>query len=42
MKSDPKAYYEPPRVVVVKVKSEGVICASGGLKNYEREDYELW
>lgn len=42
MESDQKAFYEPPRVEVVKVKSEGVICASGGLTNYEREDYELW
>lgn len=37
-----KLLYVPPVTKTLELGSEGIICASGGLTNYEREDYELW
>ena len=42
MEMDNKEIYEAPAVWTVEVEAEGVVCASGGLTNYEREEYELW
>ena len=30
MKSDKKTFYTPPRVEVVEVKNEGILCGSDG------------
>ena len=34
--------YVPPMTEVVEVKPEGIVCASGGFTNYDKEDYEVW
>ena len=42
MEAKNKGIYEAPAMNVVELKTEGGVCATGGLKNYEREDYEIW
>ena len=37
-----KETYEAPAMMVVELKTEGIVCQSGGLRNYQREDYEEW
>ena len=37
-----KKTYEAPAMMVVELKTEGIVCQSGGLRNYQREDYEEW
>ena len=37
-----KELYETPAMMVVELKTEGIVCQSGGLRNYQREDYEEW
>ena len=37
-----KETYETPAMMVVELKTEGIVCQSGGLRNYQREDYEEW
>jgi len=37
-----KESYEAPAVWTVEVETEGVVCASGGLTDYELEFYEIW
>ena len=34
--------YEAPAVTVVEVLSEGVLCASGQLENWEKGDEFTW
>ena len=42
MEEKNRLIYDPPAVWIVEVEAEGVVCASGGLTNYDKEDYELW
>lgn len=37
-----KESYEAPAVWTEEVEAEGVICASGGLTDYYRDDYTIW
>lgn len=37
-----KETYETPAMMVVELKTEGIVCQSGGLRNYDRQDYEEW
>jgi len=37
-----KDYYESPVTEVVELHYEGIVCQSGGLRNYDRQDYEEW
>jgi hypothetical protein len=34
METKHKEFYDAPSVIIVEVKQEGVICASGGLQDY--------
>lgn len=40
--TEAKSVYEAPATAVVEVKTEGIVCLSGGLQNYNREDEEDW
>ena len=42
METKNKKTYEAPAMMVVELKTEGIVCQSGGLRNYQREDYEEW
>ena len=42
MEESQKHPYVPPVVEVVDVKFEGVICASGGLGDYNKQDPREW
>ena len=42
MEAKNKETYEAPTMLVVEVKTEGIVCQSGGLRNYNREDSEEW
>lgn len=37
-----KELYESPETKVVELHYEGIVCQSGGLRNYDRKDYEEW
>lgn len=37
-----KETYETPAMMVVELKTEGIVCQSGGLRNYDRQEYEEW
>ena len=37
-----KGHYESPVTEVVELHYEGIVCQSGGLRNYNREDEEDW
>ena len=37
-----KEVYEAPAMLVVEAKTEGIVCASGGLNNYDRQSGEDW
>ena len=37
-----KAPYVAPETEAVEVRSEGVICGSGGTENYTRQEEEDW
>lgn len=39
MKSKEKKYYETPSTTVVEVKTEGVICQSANLEDYNWNEY---
>ena len=40
METNNKSLYETPLTNVVEVNAEGVICASGGMQNYNWNEYE--
>lgn len=40
METKNKETYEAPAMMVVEVKIEGVICESGGLQDYDRQNEE--
>ena len=42
MKESIKESYETLAVEVLEVRMEGIVCLSGGLSNYKREDEEDW
>jgi len=42
MEEKRKETYETPAVEVVEVRMEGIVCHSGGLHNYNRENEEDW
>ena len=42
METKKKETYEIPAILVVALKPEGIVCQSGGLRNYNREDSEEW
>ena len=42
MEAKNKETYEAPTMLVVEVKTEGIVCASGGLQDYNRQDAEDW
>lgn len=37
-----KETYETPAMMVVELKTEGIVCQSGGLQNYNRGESEDW
>ena len=37
-----KVSYESPEVEIVEVKNEGIICASGGTEDYNRNTPLNW
>ena len=37
-----KEVYETPTLLVVEVKTQGIVCESGGLDNYNRQTAEDW
>lgn len=41
MEAKNKETYEAPTMLVVEVKTEGIVCASG-LQDYNRQDAEDW
>ena len=42
MESKHKKDYKLPVMLVVELKTEGIVCASGGLENYNRQESEDW
>lgn len=42
MEAKNKETYEAPTMLVVEVKTEGLVCASGWLQDYNRQDAEDW
>ena len=42
MEAKDKEIYEAPSMIVVDVKTEGIVCQSGGLQNYNRGESEDW
>lgn len=42
MEAKNKETYEAPTMLVVEVETEGIVCASGGLQDYNRQDDEDW
>jgi hypothetical protein len=42
MEAKNKETYEAPTMLVMEVKTEGIVCASGGLQDYNRQDAEDW
>lgn len=40
MEAKNKQTYEVPTMMVVEVMTEGIICESGGLQNYNRQTEE--
>lgn len=40
METKNKQTYEAPAMMVVEVMTEGIICESGGLQNYNRQTEE--
>ena len=40
MEAKNKETYEAPTMMVVEVMTEGIICESGGLQNYDRQTGE--
>ncbi len=42
MEAKNKETYEAPTMLVAEVKTEGIVCASGGLQDYNRQDAEDW
>ena len=37
-----KETYEAPAILEVELNVAGIVCQSGGLSNYNREDEEDW
>ena len=37
-----KETYENPAMLEVELNVAGIVCQSGGLRNYNREDEEVW
>ena len=37
-----KETYETPAMLEVELNVAGIVCQSGGLRNYDRQDYEEW
>lgn len=42
MEEKRKELYEAPSTTVVEVKTEGIVCVSGGTENYKRNDPDEW
>ena len=42
METITKPGYATPEVVIFEVKTEGIVCQSGGLKNYKHQDALSW
>ena len=42
METKNKKTYEAPAILEVDLKVAGIVCQSGGLRNYNREDEEDW
>lgn len=34
--------YESPVAEVIEINAEGIVCASGGLTDYDRKDGQTW
>lgn len=39
---DNRIIYEAPESTVLELKTEGIVCASGGLNDYNRQSEENW
>ena len=37
-----KVFYSAPEVLILEVKTEGVFCQTGGVKNYNVQDPVEW
>ncbi len=42
MKTKQKESYVTPAACAIDMEFEGVVCASGGLTDYYREEHENW
>ena len=42
METSIKQLYETPSTRVVEVTTEGIVCESGGIENYNRNSQEDW
>ena len=42
MEASQKLLYEQPLMVLIEVKSEGIVCASGGTENYNNNNPVSW
>lgn len=42
MKTKNKETYEAPAILEVELNVAGIVCQSGGLQNYNREDSDEW
>ena len=42
METQPKAPYTAPETEVLEVRTEGIICGSGGLNDYNTQPGQNW